>query len=364
MRSLLVRPFIIGCALAQALSGVPADACTSFLIRHSTGPLMAKNFDWEVADGLLVVNPRGLAKTALVPEGVKPVRWTSHYGSLTFNQYGREFPIGGMNETGLAMEVLWLADTVYPEPGDHAGIGALQWVQYCLDSFRTVTDVVASASELAITDSAPLHFLACDPTGNCAVIEFLDGKLVARYERTLPLAALTNDTYNDSLEFLNRTLGYGGAPVKPEGAGSLARYARAANGAHAVRATTGEQPPIAETFAVLADVAQADSTRWSIVYELQKGRVHFRTPGNGSTRTVDLSKLDLDCTAEPLVLDLMTEGSGDVTAKLTPYSSAANLKTIRAGLTAERITAPSEEAIQTRAAYPDKLLCTFARAEE
>jgi len=364
MRSFLVRLTITGCAFAVLLSGAPADACTSMLIKHKTGALMAKNYDWDVADGLLVVNPRGLAKTALVPDGAKPVRWTSRYGSLTFNQYGREFPMGGMNETGLTMEVLWLAETVYPEPGDRQSIGTLQWVQYCLDSFRTVSDVVTSASELSISGPASLHFLACESSGICAVIEFLDGKLVARSERTLPLPALTNSTYNESLEYLNRTLGYGGAPVTPDGPGSLARYARAANGAHAIRANTGAQPPIDETFAVLADVAQPDSTQWSIVYELEKGRVHFKTAGNHLTRTVDLSELDLDCTAESRTLDLMAEGSGDVTTKLAPYDSGANLKTIRAGFTAQAVAAPSEEIIQTMASYPEKLMCTFEQAEE
>jgi len=364
MRSILVLLTITGCALAVVLSGAPVDACTSMLIKHTTGPLMAKNYDWDVADGFLVINPRGLAKTALVPDGAKPVRWTSRYGSLTFNQYGREFPMGGMNETGLTMEVLWLAETVYPKSDDRQAIGTLQWVQYCLDSFRTVSDVVTSASELAISGPATLHFLACEPTGNCAVIEFLDGKLVARSERTLPLPALTNSTYNDSLEYLNRTLGYGGAPVTPDGPGSLARYARAANGAHTIRANTSEQPPIDETFAILADVSQPNSTQWSIIYELQEGRVHFKTSGNHKTRTVDLSEIDLDCTADAGNLDLMAEGSGDVTTKLVAYDSAANLKTIRAGFAAEAVAAPSDEIIQTMAAYPEKLLCTFDPVQE
>jgi hypothetical protein len=60
----------------------------------------------------------------------------------------------------------------------------------------------------------------------------------------------------------------------------------------------------------------------------------------------------------------MADGSGDVTTLLEPYDAEVNLKTIRAGLTAKRVTAPSEEAIQTRAGYPDKLLCTFDQAPE
>ena len=362
MRSLTTGIAVLGCIAVLLLGGSSADACTSFLLKHPSGPLMAKNYDWDVAVGELVVNPRGLAKTALVPDGAKPVRWTSRYGSVTFNQYGREFPIGGMNEVGLAMEVLWLNGTKYPEPGNRATIETLQWVQYCLDSLRTVGDVVASASELAIGGSATLHFLACDPTGNCAVIEFLDGKLAARSERTLPLAVLTNNTYSESLDYLNRTLGYGGDPVKPEGSGSLARYARAASGANAARFAGGDEP-VDETFAILADVAQPKSTQWSIVYELQEGRVNFRTAGNQQTRTVDLSELDLDCTADALVLDLAADLSGDVTSKLTTYDADANREIIRASFTADSVAAPSDETIMLMAAYPDQLLCTFAARE-
>lgn len=364
MLSSFARRLGILCVLAVVVPGPSADACTAFLIKHPDGPLMAKNFDWDVGAGLLVINPRGLAKTAMVPEGAKPARWTSRYGSLTFNQYGREFPLGGMNEVGLAMEVLWLDETEYPDPGGRRTLGPLQWVQYCLDSFRTVSDVVASASELAVSGAAKLHFLACDPTSNCAVIEFLDGELVARGERTLPLPVLTNDTYTASLTYLNRTLGYGGEPVEPEGPGSLARYARAARGVHTVRSAGGDRPPVDAAFGVLADVAQPDLTRWSIVYELQKHRVSFRTAADPQTRSVDLDGLDLDCTAEPLMLDLAGDGAGDVTGRLVPYDPARNLEVLRAGFSANKITAPGEPAIEAMATYPEGLVCTFAASTD
>jgi choloylglycine hydrolase len=322
---------------------------------------MAKNFDWDVAAGLLVVNPRGLAKRALVGEDEKPVRWTSRYGSVTFNQYGREFPLGGMNEAGLTMEALWLSESEYPSTGDRESVSTLQWIQYCLDSFRTVNDVVASASELAFTDGMPLHFLACDKTTTCAVIEFLDGKLVQRSGRTLPLPVLTNDTYSASLIYLNRTLGYGGDPITPEGTGSLARYARAANGVHGARSDS-KADPVDSAFAILGDVAQPESTQWSIVYELTSGRVHFTSSANTSRRTVDLNALDLDCTADPVVINLTARLEGDITAKLIPYTTEANKELIEAGYSAKEVTRPSDEIIQAMVGYPEGLLCTFAAA--
>jgi len=310
-----------------------------------------------------MVNPRGLAKTALVGEDATPVRWTSRYGSLTFNQYGREFPLGGMNEAGLAMEVLWLEETEYPEPGERETIGILQWVQYCLDSFRSIGDVAASSTEIAISGTAKVHFLACDANAECAVIEFLGGEVVGRSARTLPLPVLTNDTYNASLAYLNRTLGYGGDPITPEGPGSLPRFARAARGTHEARSRPGNDP-VDDAFAILADVAQPTSTQWRIVYQLAAGVVHFTSSTNLARRTVILRSLDLDCTADALVLDLAAEGAGDVTTKLVPYSAEDNLKLIRAGFSADAVAPPTDEAVAIMAAYPDGLLCTFEASSE
>jgi Penicillin V acylase and related amidases len=45
----------------------------------------------------------------------KPIEWISKYGSITFNQSGREFPHGGINEKGLVIEQMWLDEAAYPE---------------------------------------------------------------------------------------------------------------------------------------------------------------------------------------------------------------------------------------------------------
>jgi penicillin V acylase-like amidase (Ntn superfamily) len=218
--------------------------------------------------------------------------------------------------------------------------------------------VVNSASELAISGSGRVHFFACDETANCAVIEFLDGELVARSERTLPLAVLTNNTFNESLEYLNRTLGYGGEPFTPEGTGSLDRFARTASGTFEARSAAGDLP-VGDSFAILDEVAQPDLTQWSIVYELGSSLVHFRTAANREIRTVNLAELDLDCTADPLILDLLAEGSGDAAGQLTPYSAEKNLQSIEAGFSADSLTSPGAEVIEAMAGYPDGLVCTF-----
>ena len=68
-----------------------------------------------------------------MPDG-NTISWVSQYGSITFNQYGKEFPTGGMNEKGLVVELMWLDGTIYPQPDERPAIGVLQWIQYQLDN--------------------------------------------------------------------------------------------------------------------------------------------------------------------------------------------------------------------------------------
>ena len=40
-------------------------ACTTFQLNHEGQVLVGKNYDWMVEDGLIIVNKRGVAKTAM-----------------------------------------------------------------------------------------------------------------------------------------------------------------------------------------------------------------------------------------------------------------------------------------------------------
>jgi penicillin V acylase-like amidase (Ntn superfamily) len=125
----------------------------------------------------------------------------SKYGSITFNQYGKEFPTGGMNEKGLVVELMWLDETRYPNPDQRPAVGVLQWIQYQLDNSSTTAEVIGSNSQIRISEkTAPIHFLVADAAGNVATIEFLDGKMVVHKDKELPFPVLTNDTYASSVQ--------------------------------------------------------------------------------------------------------------------------------------------------------------------
>jgi penicillin V acylase-like amidase (Ntn superfamily) len=329
------RTFIAAllCVLAR-----PAAPCTTFCLRGPDGRVVfGKNYDYNVADGLVMVNARGATG-----------RWTARYGSVTFNQYGRGEPNGGMNEAGLVVELMWADGSRYPDKDGRLALDCLEWIQYQLDTAATVGEVIANDAKVRIESDVPLHYLVADRSGAAATIEFLDGKLVAHRGADLPVAALTNDSYAASLKFAAEVRG-----ALPGGADSLPRFARAAD---RVRRFRGGDP-VAYAFATLDDV-HSPNTQWSIVYELDRGAVHFRTLANPRVRTIALAKLDFSCGVPARIFDMAAGAGGDITASLVPYSREANLRLIRSSFAQTRFLAKTPAAEMERlAAQPESLTC-------
>ena len=250
-----------------------------------------KNYDWHLDDGLLIVNKKGIAKRAILLDPTeKAAQWVSKYGSVTFNQYGREMPNGGMNEAGLVVETLMLPSTANPIPDERPAVTA--WLQYQLDNHRTVGEVIASDKVIRIapTMPMPIHFFVCDREGNAAVVEFLKGKLVCHTGDTLPHKLITNDTCENSLAYLGQHEGFGGTkPLRQGSYDSLDRFAVAADRLKAYRPTDAKQSPIQYAFDTLAAVRQGDATKWSIVYDLKNLEIHYKTDRRAEIRTVQLA---------------------------------------------------------------------------
>lgn len=332
--------------------------CTTFLIDYGDELVFGRNYDWMVDEGFVMVNKKHVAKTALTSD--EPAHWTSTYGSLTFNQYGRELPMGGMNEIGLVVEVMWLDETKYPEPDSRPAIDNLQWVQYQLDNSSIVEEVINSDSLVRIRPGggATIHYLVSDRMGHCASIEFIDGKLVYHTGETMAVKTLTNDTYSASIEFLKKHEGFGGKLPIPDGPGSLERFVRAS------KFIKTYDPKISKSavdyaFDILANVAQSEWTKWSIVYDIQNLRVYFRTFANRETRYIDLDSLDFSCTTDVKVLDMNAEGSGNILDDFLDYTQEVNRKLIgNVFKKTEFLKDTPEDVLDAISRYPESTVCT------
>jgi choloylglycine hydrolase len=191
------------------------SACTTFVLDNNGQPVYGKNADSEQIPSFVIVNKRGVAKTSMPFPKLEPdapqISWTSKFGSVTLAYYGREMPFEGINEAGLFVSSVGMNDTEYPPPDSRTPLNGLQWVQYQLDNFCTVDEVIASDTSVRIQGqgSGGGHYLVSDNKGNCASIEFLGGKMVCHTGAAMPYKVLTNSTYDQSVAFLKWFWGYG-----------------------------------------------------------------------------------------------------------------------------------------------------------
>lgn len=338
-------------AVAVALvEAHPADACTTF-VRETDGKIaIGRNYDWDMGQGLVMVNKRGVGKQALsVGPGDRPLRWRSKHGSVTFNQFGREMPNGGMNDAGLVVDVLWLAESHFPPLDARPSVNELQLVQYLLDSFTTIAEVTKAMREVRVGSVyGKLHYFVCDVSGSCAAIELIDGYTVV----TPGVKALTNSTYAESSHALKK---YNERPKTPEGADSLGRFVRASLLANS--APKKGQDTTAAVFDVLDAVAQGERTQWSIVYLPAEQRVYFRTRAKMRVKSLALAHFDLSCQSPVKVLDIDADIAGDVSPKLVDYTQAANGALVAKSLAPLKDDLPPTAAEQLTA-YPAMLPCS------
>jgi hypothetical protein len=342
----VIRKLSLAAALTALLSSAaprPADACTTFMLARGGERVVGKSYDWYMGQGLVIVNKRGVAKQSLPAKpGDRAAQWVSRHASVTFNQYGREFPAGGMNDAGLVVEVMWLDSSTYEKPDGRPTLNELQWIQYQLDRFATVAEMIAAAPALRVSPVyARVHYLACDRSGACAAFEHIGGKQVV----TPGARALTNHPYAESVAWA----AHQAAP--PAGSGSLPRFARAARQA----ASPPAGDPVKAAFGLLDGVRWSES-QWNIVYDPGRLRVSFRTRVSPGIKTLDLGKLDGSCARPAAVLDIDADTTGDVTGRLRPYDVAANRSLIERSVRRIREQLPPG-AVDMMVAYPSALAC-------
>ena len=342
----MIRPFAHATALAILISAAAprsADACTTFMLERGGERVVGKSYDWYMGQGLVIINKRGVAKQSLPAKpGDHAARWMSRHASVTFNQYGREFPTGGMNDAGLVVEIMWLDSSKYEPVDERATVNELQWIQYQLDNFGTVAEMVAGAPAVRVSPVyASVHYLACDKKGTCAAFEHIGGKQVI----SQGARALTNHTYGESVAWAAQQA------QPPAGLGSLARYARAARQA----STPPAGDPVTAAFALLDDV-RAPESQWNIVYDPVHLRVSFRTKVSRDIKVLDLGKLEASCAKPVELLDIDAFTKGDVGGLLQPYDQARNRLLVERSVRKIRDQLPPG-AVDMIVAYPSALAC-------
>jgi len=315
-------------------------SCTTFVLKNDSSLVFGRNLDWLSDNGVIVVNKRNMIKTSLVFPPEKATNWTSKYGSVTFNQFGKEFPFGGINEKGLVVEIMVVAGQ-YPDFDNRTAINELQWVQYQLDNSRTIEEVIASDKDIRISViNRNLHFLICDSFGNIAVIEFdKNGIKVYRGEQ-LPVPVLENDPYPTSLQKSrkNQSCRFGTASKM------LKQYNEISNAS-----------AIDYSFNILDKVALDGS--WSIVYDIKNMEIQFKTASNKTIKKIRINDFDFSCERSTLLYDLERKDKEYINSYFINFSAELNKKKFMDGIKTNDIRLPKEIFVLFYEYY-DKCRCT------
>jgi choloylglycine hydrolase len=344
--------------------------CTTFVLHQGNKIVFGRNLDWITGSGLIMTNPRNVKKIALVDPTEKAIGWISKYSSITFNQIGRDLPYGGINETGLVVEHMTLEQTKYPTKDNRYAISANQWIQFQLDNYSTIAEVINSNTLLRIVDAtSKYHFLVCDKLGNVATIEFLDGKMVSHIQNSLPIPVLANSTYDSSLECYKTN-------ENTDSNRSLYNFSTAAHNIQESKKSSNDSI-VNDAFEILKSVSQGLGTKWSIVYDITNMRIYFKIfetptivgeqkifmkqPGQAEMKFVDFKNFDFNCSKDVKVLNLNESISGAVDNHFINYSTEINKKCISEAFTFFKnwgfnLNIGAEQ-IDYLAKYPESFIC-------
>jgi len=329
-------------------------ACTTFLINKNGQLIFGRNYDWVTSAGIVCTNLRGLQKTSMRQEEGTPVTWISDYGSITFNQYGKEFPNGGMNEKGLVVEMMWLDATKFPQPDTRAPLNVLQWIQYQLDRCATVDEVIATDKTVRISSQGtPVHYLVADAGGHVATIEFLGGKMVTHKGKDLPFPVLTNNTYDESIQKIK-----GAGDNRSFADNSIDRFAKACTMVQQFQLQNMNTPAVDYAFSILNKVSQSEWTKWSIVYDITNKRVSFKSHDFDDIKTVSFSAFDFSCNASPKMFNINQNQKGEVSTSFKDFSISEERPVLETAVNESRkeVNIP-ESAKEALLNYPREIKC-------
>ena len=249
-----------------------------------------------VEDGLIIVSNRGVTKTAYQSYGRQHrARYAGNLDiqvcSVMFTQYGRELSPGGMNEAGLVVESMGLFRNIpnkkFPDPDEQGFDTVIGYAGEPIHNFATVKEVIESDTFLRIRPKKGVHphFIISDKEGNCATIEFLDGKMVCHTKYTLPYRALTNTT-EPSIPQLS---GKRQEIPEPDTYRSIERFSRRRQKWSRATIRKLRNDLSIMLFQILKSVSWSidrevavywytSNTRWSIVYDQKKLAYPFSDP--------------------------------------------------------------------------------------
>ncbi len=321
------------------LCAAPLPACSTIRLQRGDELLYGHNLNNNGSDipGLAFINQRGVFKTGRSWSEIfhqdrrnpSDVAWISRYGSVTFNTFGRDLPDGGMNEAGIYVWEMGLSNSevVYPRDAGLPKLNQMQWMQYILDNAATLDEAIACATAFEL-DGWGWHFFLGDKDGHCAVVDFVDGRVVVHRGDEMPVPGLFNALYARETAQARYFKGFGGQYEPTLTDKRVPRYVKTGI---MLQQYDGKQDAVDYTFQILDRLFVSEVADWSVVFDVKRRCVHFRTSRNRAVKHFSLDGFDFSGAGPTLILDIDIPEGGDVGRQFAPYGNdrmAAHIRTL------------------------------------
>jgi penicillin V acylase-like amidase (Ntn superfamily) len=327
--------------------------CSSFTLKNKDNILVGYNNDdsYEV-HYCIMTNNRNITKVAFGDE-TNPAKWTSKYGSITFNS-SKEFPYSGMNEKGLIITDMALNYSgVYPFPNkeDLPAIEEAQsWIQYQLDNSASVEEVISSTKEINVVPRIIIpdrldHYLVCDKSGSTAIIEFLEGEMVVHTGDELPVSLVTNWKYDSEIKKLIEFIDFDKKSkvdlnkeqmYKDTWQSGFMSDTRSIRGTYLLKKyqNNPEKPLVDCAFDILESMHtyfkknNFDRNQFSTVFDPKNMVIYYYTRKNRDIRKLEFSDFNFRKPSLGLMYDI-DKSISNVGEDFIPYSNSLNTKQAR-----------------------------------
>ena len=340
------KTIFLGLAIfALILNDLSSNACSSFMLKNKFGHIYGHNLNiGGKMPGMIFINKSSTPKNgytwAQLTSNVKlskpSLEWTSKYGSLSFNAFGREFPDGGMNEKGL---FIWemTGKSTFDTISNRPRLFMAQWMQYQLDNFKSVEEVLQNISSLGI-DGWNWHFFVADKQGKSAGIEFVNGTTYINTESNMPIPLMGNGRYSEDLSFLKEFEGFGGHLKIDENDSNLPGFVKAAR---MINTDDDKGNLVDYGFDILGKLSS--KAKWSVIFDVENMELYFKTNAHQNVKQISMASIDFSPNSSVKILNIQNEElMGDVTTHLKDFNQEDHIKLIKE--VAQKLFANEEEA--------------------
>lgn len=335
------KVFSVGLVLSLCMASTVFACTRAVYIGPKNTILTSRSMDWTTDVGSNIwVFPRNMDRDGAA--GANSIKWTSKYGSV-ITTFFEVATVDGINEHGLVANLLYLAESVYPELGakdKRKTMSISVWAQYVLDNFKNVNEAVDAlrkepfvVQQVMTPDGHPGvgHLAISDPSGDSAIFEYIDGKLVVHHDKKYQV--MTNSpTFDQQLAINAYWQDVGPEAMLPGTSRAADRFVRASYYVSVAPQSADLKKSTAYTFAIIRDASvpfggamtnkpNIAATLWRTVSDQKNMLYYFDSSTAENVFWLELKDIDFATQKETLRLNVNSGPSyaGNVVKSLQTY---------------------------------------------